>query len=252
MKRTLLPALLLLIAGPLAAQVCTPNTLYQDSLYGIWPDTTTNFAVGVVNEPYTQQLDLIVPQNAGVVNPLFEGVVLDSVQFLGVQGLPPGLSVACASQTPASCSYLTGQLGCGLIQGTPITTGTFNLTLSVRAFANLFGNPVPIEQQFGGYRIIITNGQSVNEIMAPQLAGVRNVPNPFGNRTHVEFQLGRAGDVRVRVFNLLGEELWSTLVQGRAGTNRVLFDASNMPEGVYLYKVESGREAFTGRMLLNR
>lgn len=252
MKRTLLPVVFLIAAGPLAAQVCTPDPLYADSLYGIWPDTTTNFASGAVGVPYFQQLDLIVPQDAGVVNPLFQGIMLDSVQFLGVDGLPPGLAVACASQTPASCSYLTGQLGCGAIQGTPSTAGTYELTLNVRAFASLFGNPVPIDQSFTGYRIIITEGQSVAEVAVPQLSGVRNVPNPFGNRTWVEFQLARAGEARVRVFNLLGEELWSSRVQARAGINKVAFEAATLPEGVYLYKVETGRDTFTGRMLLNR
>jgi len=58
--------------------------------------------------------------------------------------------------------------------------------------------------------------------------------------------------VRVRVFNLLGDELWSLRSLAKAGLNRVPFEAGAMPEGVYLYKVETGREAFTGRMMVSR
>lgn len=252
MKKLLLPALFACIVGQSAAQVCTPNPLYQDSLFGVWPDTTTNFAPGVIGTPYSQTLDLIVPQNAGVVDPLFEGVLLDSVAFNGITGLPPGLSVACASQTSNTCTYLTGQLGCGVIQGTPTQTGTFELTLNVTAYASFFGNVVPIDQEFTGYRIIITDAQSVAELNLPALSQVRNIPNPFSTRTQIEFQLARAGEAQVKVFNLLGEELWSNTVQGKVGVNKLTFEASNMPEGVYLYRVSSGRDTFTGRMVLNR
>jgi len=60
------------------------------------------------------------------------------------------------------------------------------------------------------------------------------------------------GAVKVRVFNLVGEELWMQTVQGKAGLNRVPFESGSMEEGVYLYKVESGKENFTGRMVLYR
>jgi hypothetical protein len=252
MKKLLLASVFLASAGLVSAQVCTPNPLYADSLFGVWPDTTTNFGPGIVGEPYFQSLDLIVPEDAGVVNPSFNGVLLDSVKFVGIDGLPPGLSVACASQTAAPCTYLTGQLGCGVIQGTPTTAGVYPLTLNVTAYANLFGTALPIDQAFTGYQIIVTEGVGITEIMGPGLAGVRNVPNPFSTRTSIEFQMARSSEVNVRVFNLLGEELWSQTLQGRVGANRVPFESADLQDGVYLFKVQSGKDTFTGRMVLNR
>jgi hypothetical protein len=41
-------------------------------------------------------------------------------------------------------------------------------------------------------------------------------------------------------------------VQGKIGANRVNFESGSLPEGVYLYKVQSGKDTFTGRMVLNR
>lgn len=255
MKQLVLASLFVATVGSVSAQVCTPNPLYADSLFGVWPDTTTNFASGTVGVPYYQTLDLIVPQDAGNVDPQFAGVLLDSVIFsttTGITGLPPGLSVACASQTPQPCTYLTGQLGCGVIQGTPTTAGVYPLTLNVTAYASLFGQTLPIDQSFGGYRIVITEGVGITEIIAPGLAAVRNVPNPFATRTAIEFQLGIASQVDLRVFNLLGEEMWAQSVQGKLGANRVNFESGNLPDGVYLYKLQSGTDTFTGRMVLNR
>ncbi len=252
MKQLLLSLVFTTIAGAAFAQPCTPDPLYADSLFGVWPDTTTNFVTGYVGVPYTQVLNLIVPQDAGVVNPAFSGVMLDSVAFNGITGLPPGLSVACASQTNASCSYITGQLGCGVIQGIPTQLGTYELELDVTAYANLFGSAVPIPQTFGGYRIIIEDGVSILEYGGPALGAVRNVPNPFASRTAIEFDLAKATPVRVSIFNLLGESLWEQDVQGRTGMNRVPFEGGDLQEGVYLFRVSTGKDTYTGRMVLNR
>jgi hypothetical protein len=253
MKKLLLASFLVAAASSASAQVCTPDPLYADSVFGVWPDTTTNFAPGVVGVPYFQTLNLIVPQDAGSVDPQFAGVLLDSVAFNGVTGLPPGLTVACASQTPATCSYLTGQLGCGVIQGTPTTAGVYPLTLNVTAYASLFGSVLPVDQSFGGYRIVVTeNNTGVLEFAGTGLGAVRNVPNPFSSRTSIEFQLTKVTDVTVSVYNLLGEEMWMQEVQGKMGANRVNFESGSLPEGVYLYKVQSGKDTFTGRMVLNR
>jgi hypothetical protein len=251
MKKLLLAFLLAFIGSGAFAQ-CTPNPMYQDSIFGVWPDTTTNFVSGTVGMPYFQQVDILVPSDAGLVDPQFEGVTLDSVQFTGISGLPPGLAVACNSQTPAACTYLSDQLGCGVIQGTPTQAGVYDFVLEVTAYSNLFGSPVPIPYEFIGYSITITEGMSIVEAPVSLIAGIRNVPNPFASRTAFEFSLARTADVQIKVFNLLGEELWSQKVQGRAGMNKVPFESGTFQEGVYLFKVQTGKESFTGRMVLHR
>jgi hypothetical protein len=178
--------------------------------------------------------------------------VLDSVKFTGITGLPPGLSIACASQTSAPCTYLTSQLGCGVIQGTPTQTGMYPLVLQVTGYTSFFGTAIPVPYEFTGYSITINEGQSVMEVKPRGLGTVRNVPNPFATRTAFEFDLAHPQVVNVRVFNLLGEELWKQRVQGKAGANKVPFESGDLQEGVYLYKVESGKDTFTGRMVIHR
>jgi len=234
------------------AQPCIPNPLYADSVFGVWPDTTENFMNGYVGIPYSQDLNLIVPVNAQDIDPTFPAVNIDSVVFNGVSNLPPGLSVACASQTAAPCTYLSTVLGCGVITGTPTQVGTYEMTLDVTGYFSLFGNPVPYLISFTGYRITIDDTTGELEMVSSGLAGVRSIPNPFAARTSVEFQLSRQGVVAVSIFNLLGEEVWKQNAQGKVGLNRVAFEAGTLQEGIYLYKVRSGKETFTGRMVLNR
>ncbi|MBL8010803.1 MAG: T9SS type A sorting domain-containing protein [Flavobacteriales bacterium] len=251
MTKHLLAAALLAAGTQTASAQCTPDPLYADSVYGVWPDTITDFAPGVLNVFYSDTLNLLVPSDAGLINPGFAGFTIDSVQFTGVTNLPPGLSVVCNSQTSASCTYLTSNVGCGLIEGTPTTAGTYDMTLNVLAYVSLLGQPVPVPQSFDGYTIIIAPSVGVDELEAG-LGQVQNVPNPFSQRTSIEFTLQYGVNTEVEVYNLLGERVWRAAVDGRPGLNRVGFEASDMPDGIYLYKVHAGREGFTGRMVLRR
>jgi hypothetical protein len=78
----------------------------------------------------------------------------------------------------------------------------------------------------------------------------QNYPNPFNPTTNIDFTLQNDGYVTVRVFNLLGQEV-STLLNREdlsAGSYSRVFDASNMPSGVYFYRISvsntNGQEIF--------
>jgi len=81
----------------------------------------------------------------------------------------------------------------------------------------------------------------------------QNFPNPFNPETVIEFQLPQSGPVRLEVFSLLGAKV-ATLVDDRleAGTYRQRFDASELPSGVYVYRLQAGGKALTRKMLLVR
>lgn len=252
MKKVLLVAAMAASSLTAIAQ-CSPNQTYADSVFGAWPDTVTNFSPGTVGVFYSDTLNLLVPTNAGLINPTFEGFMIDSVALVGVTGLPPGIAVHCTSHTGAACTYLTGQVGCGLIEGTPTVAGTFPLVIQVNAYVTLFTIPQAIPYEFPGYSITISdNTTGVADLSPAKLIGVKNVPNPFAERTVIEFGLSRAAPVKMKVYNLVGAEMWQRSVQGKAGMNRVPFEAANLENGIYIYHVESAGSKFTGRMVVNR
>lgn len=249
MKKTLLSALFVAAASAVSAQ-CTPDPLYADSVFGVWPDTIEDFIPGVISVPYSDQLDLIIPQDAGDIDPNLAGTMIDSVALDSIEGLPPGLTIACNSHTSATCTYLSGVQGCGVIQGTPTAVGTFGLIIHVTGYSQLFGFPISFPYTFTGYEITI-GAASVNELPVA-ISGALNTPNPFRDRTSIEWNLSKAADTHVKVFNLLGEKLWSQNVQGRTGLNKLQFDGSLLEAGIYLYEVQAGDRKFTGRMILHR
>lgn len=240
------------IAASLGASAqCVPNALYADSVYGVWPDTTENFANGVLNVFYSDTLDILVPSDAGLVDPGFDGFVIDSVALDEVTNLPPGLSVSCNSQTAAPCTFLSSQLGCGLIEGVPTQTGTFSIELAVTAFTNLAGFVIPVPQTFTGYEITIAENNTAVVGLRADAAAFRMVPNPADKRATLEFTLSRPGQARVRLFNMVGEQMRSTVIDGRVGLNSLPMDVGTLESGVYICKVQVGGRTNTLRLVVN-
>ncbi|HEY4611582.1 MAG TPA: FlgD immunoglobulin-like domain containing protein, partial [Bacteroidota bacterium] len=84
----------------------------------------------------------------------------------------------------------------------------------------------------------------------------QNYPNPFNPSTTVTYQLASEGEVSLKVFNMLGEEV-ATLVGGyqKPGTYEVQWNGKNndgavVPSGIYFYSLRSGAFIDSKRMLL--
>ncbi|NUM68048.1 T9SS type A sorting domain-containing protein [candidate division KSB1 bacterium] len=79
----------------------------------------------------------------------------------------------------------------------------------------------------------------------------QNYPNPFNPSTSIAFALAKTGEVRLEIYNALGQRL-ATLVNGKlpAGQHQVVWDAQNVPSGIYFYKLEAGAYQQTRKMIL--
>jgi hypothetical protein len=79
----------------------------------------------------------------------------------------------------------------------------------------------------------------------------QNYPNPFNPSTVIEYALPQASRVRLDVFNVLGQKQ-VTLVNGDlpAGAYEAHFDASDLPSGVYFYRLEHALGSETRKMIL--
>ena len=79
----------------------------------------------------------------------------------------------------------------------------------------------------------------------------QNYPNPFNARTSISFALAQQSDVKVEVYNLLGQKT-ATIAEGLmpAGNHTVTWDASDVASGVYYYKISAGEYSAIRMMTL--
>ena len=84
----------------------------------------------------------------------------------------------------------------------------------------------------------------------------QNYPNPFNPSTIIPYQLAASSQVRLEVFNLLGQRI-AMLVDGErpAGFHTAMWHATDaagraVGAGVYIYRMTVGVERQTGRMVL--
>ena len=79
----------------------------------------------------------------------------------------------------------------------------------------------------------------------------QNYPNPFNPSTNIYFSLAQRENVSLKIFDIMGKEIATTVNEEKsAGSYHILFNGSNLSSGIYLYRLESGQNNSTRRMVL--
>jgi hypothetical protein len=91
------------------------------------------------------------------------------------------------------------------------------------------------------------------ELLPYAVALVEAYPNPFNPTTTITYSLPQAAEATLSVFDLLGRQV-RVLASGSqpAGTYEVTFDATELPSGVYFYRLEAGDYVETKSLVLLR
>ncbi len=80
---------------------------------------------------------------------------------------------------------------------------------------------------------------------------LQNYPNPFNPVTVIRYALPRAAQVKLNIFNALGQRV-AVLADQReeAGYHEIRFDGANLPGGVYFCKITSGEFSDVKKVVL--
>jgi hypothetical protein len=81
----------------------------------------------------------------------------------------------------------------------------------------------------------------------------QNYPNPFNPTTNIEYQIPELSFVTLKVYGVLGSEVTTLVNEEKAiGSYEVEWNASNVPSGVYFYRINAGDFTITKKMVLLR
>ncbi len=124
----------------------------------------------------------------------------------------------------------------------------------------------PISLQPGEFRIyttvklptpepgLVTDVENeISESVPTSFELFQNYPNPFNPSTRIQYQVSSGGNVLLKVYDILGNEVASLVNEYKpAGNYEVEFDAGKLSGGIYFYKLTSGAYSSTKKMILLR
>ena len=128
--------------------------------------------------------------------------------------------------------------------------------LSSQTFPRTYTLPIDVWQKAAPMPVESFDGLTgIDDDIALGTPGVftlfQNYPNPFNPSTHVKYSLPQQEQVRLRVFNLLGQVVADLVNEVQpAGNHVTLFEASSLPTGVYFYELRAGLFREVKRMVL--
>jgi uncharacterized repeat protein (TIGR03803 family) len=168
-----------------------------------------------------------------------------------VGGQVVSLFASVSPGVPASVTVPPGQTTASFTVRTDPTSVPF--TATVTASIGTLGLSAPLAVVPAG----LAEAPPASLIMAPAapaaLALDPAFPNPFRSQTTVRYRVPEAAEVRLTVRDVLGREV-AVLTEGAvaAGEYEVPFEAAALPSGLYLVRLEAGRQVQTQRVTLLR
>ena len=135
---------------------------------------------------------------------------------------------------------------------------TYSITLNSPSYVGFGEIRLTVEDSDGGalevVLVIEVEMATSNALMADIPTNFelqQNYPNPFNPSSNIRFGLPESGEVRLDVYNMLGQRV-ATLVNQKmqAGWHSVTFDASGLSSGTYIYRITSGDFVQTKKMML--
>jgi hypothetical protein len=111
-------------------------------------------------------------------------------------------------------------------------------------FLNVDGNVISIE-------MATYEGAPVVAKEIPNAFALKqNYPNPFNPKTSIRFDLEKASDYELTIYNVTGQIVSQFAGHAEAGTQTVEWDAKDNASGVYFYKLNAGNFSDTKKMVL--
>lgn len=136
------------------------------------------------------------------------------------------------------------------------TMGNFNNSGSAGLWIiKVVNNNVSANGRLKGWGIRINNTltalQSVSGVIPGSFRLYQNYPNPFNPSTEILFDLPESGNLKLDVFDMLGQEVAVLADEYKtAGSYRISFDASHLASGTYFFRLRSGSFSAVKKMIL--
>ena len=254
---------------------CSPNSLYQDSTYNIWPDTIQNLPHVTQGVSYYTQIDLKIPTtlieaasddtSLVTIDTLGSSYYIgtwpvDSMIMVSTIGAPSGIILDC--NTP-NCSYEGDVVGCANVYGiTNDPAGVYPITIEINVYTHgsitVFGLPISVEtdlysqtgayETIEGYNIVVNSTAGIQTFHQDDFVLFQNAPNPFTEFTNIRFNAPKSDNVVFEVVDMFGRSVYTEKIAATKGVNTYQF-SHDLSAGIYMYSIKNGADRISKRMI---
>jgi len=259
MKKSLLSIVfvsLFVFSAGFAFGQCTPDPLVTDPEGNgeMVPDTIE----AQENVPLNLTLTIICPDTASVGSS--GHITIDHIVVKSLLNKPAWLSYAC---NPSNCELPAGEAKCVLATGTPPlgSAGYTSITVLVDVYSLILGTPVCVtcptnpDGYDSGMPLVVhvSPAASVEENTHSTFGVIEPQPNPFNSTMKLGCYTETPQTVSLRVFDMVGSEVYSENLNTNAGENYFNFNGGNLNDGVYFYSIkDASNRVITEKFIKSR
>jgi len=222
-----------------------------------------------VGVPYSEKVTIFVLADTTVVAPVVPyptaNARIDSVKITNWNNpsslnLPSGLQSEC---NPAGCVFPGNSLGCIAVTGTVTNvedTGSYLISASIVYYFtitntvlsgynyNVSGiiHPFTIEVKQAAEDSTITGAEKM------MLSNIAVYPNPSNNIFHFKIEHDNTGQLLLQVFNAQGVEVFQQQEVNTVNNSTIVWNASELPSGIYFYVLHRDNKIERGKLLINK
>jgi hypothetical protein len=155
----------------------------------------------------------------------------------GTLGIGSSTGIKILSGEVVQSSKFTGATTKTFTFTAPSTPGTVTMYCCGAA-----GSNPPAWNNSANKTIVVKTLTGVENNVSPVSFSLsQNYPNPFNPVTKISYSVAKAGNVKITVYDILGNSVYTVVNQKHdAGNYSADFDGSKLSSGTYIYKIESG------------
>jgi len=215
---------------------CTPdaNVVDPDGSGRLDPDTLHVNA----NSPAAITLTVIAPLTGNVGGGT---ITIHHITVKSLTNQPGWLSYVC---NPGNCEFNAGVKNCVQVTSSLVPAGlddTIYMDVIVDVYIPIGGMPVLAVSDYNAgmplVLIIHPQGYGINENGYKDFNINEPQPNPFTSTVKLGYFTATPQAISLKVFDMVGKEVYSEKMNSTSGENYFNFDGSNLKDGVYFYSV---------------
>jgi len=243
--RLLLILALAIVAGIKLSAQCIPDTANCEDIGDPGQFCPLLLPKAGLNILYDEVVTIIAPGAYPIGG---TELTIHYIEIDSVKNLPPGIDYF-----PNADIFYPDTAYCIQLTGTPSQTGEFALSIYITATVDVFGTPTRaqvVDDSSVVISVVEVLGIDPNQKTGFQVS--QNVPNPFSDRTRLSFYTPKQEKVELSIYNILGVLVHQETELTAPGKHYFNFDGSELEAGTYLYRIESGEDFFTGKLMKSR